>query len=329
MLTCETVRKLESLQNMDVLLVHFSDGTDAHWCYDYGRAMEYVGQEVIVDFRSDMYKGQIVTMINTFVMPSKVNTIDKHENVRLFCDQEDNQANLSFNEIADGETKVGCLFYCVAQEKKTSSSASWTEYIIRDKLLRTMKLRVFDDVNPDAVLAGGYCMAALTRSKYGLQAKEIFPANGQCVRNKEIDIAIDFVRNYFLTDEPAQTFMTATGFIAKMEEVIDYEKGYGLVRLAMELSMCEQLNNITNNLDVKLIEHAILLSYAHNCVEMTFSPEVRNIIVGIRYKWPNNQKLMAVLDPGEIEKRPDEYGILKSIQSTVNTILETKKSYRC
>lgn len=328
MVICESVEKLESLQNMDVLLVRFSDGTTAHWCYDYGRALEYVGQEVIVDYRNDVYKGNVVTMINTFTMPSKVNTVEKHENVRLFSDVEDNQANLSFNDLMEGETKNGCIFYCISQELKTSDKAVWNEYLIRDKSFRVAKLRIFDGDNPNSQCAGSYCMAALTKNKYGLQSKLIVPANGECRRNPEIDISIDFVRNYFATDEHAMSFISQTGFIDKMEQVIDYEKGYALVRLAMELSMCEQLYNITNNVDVTMIGHALLLSYAHNCVELSFSPEVRNIIVAIKYKWPNTQKLMSILDPGEMEKRPDEYIIYKSIRNTINTILETRKSYK-
>lgn len=328
MLKCVSVTLLKKLEGMDVLQVNLSDGTSPLWFYDYAKALEFVDKEVIVNTRSDMYEGNIVTVINTFVMPSVVNTVEKHENIRLFCEQDDNLSNLSFNEIGDGETKNNCLFYCVAQDRKTSDKSTWSEYIIRDKSLRTMKLRIFNDENPNAELAGKYCMAALTKTKFGLQTSTIVPTSGECPRNKEIDIAKEFVQTYFMQDEHAKAFMDGTGYIGKLENVIDYEQGYKLVRLAMELSMCEQLYNVTNNVDIKLIEHALLTSHAYCCTEMSFSPEVRNIILTMRCKWPNVPKLVAMHDPGAVDSRPEEYDIFLSIKSVVDRILENKKSYK-
>ena len=328
MLICNSIDFIEKLANLDVLKVNLSDGTSPYWFYDYNRSLEFVGKEVIVSTRNDMYHGNMVDVINTFVMPSKVNTIERHENIKLFCDGEDNFSNLSFNEIQEGETKPSCLFYCVAQAPKSSAQSTWVEYIVRDRTLRTMKLRVFDSDNPNAELAGHYCMASLTRSKYGLQTRMIAPANGECPRNPEIDIAKEFVTHYFEADAVAMTFMRDLNFIAKMESVVDYEAGYGLVRLAMELSMCEQLYNVTNSIDVKLVEHALLASYANNCSDLPFSDELRNVVLAMRAKWPNSAKLVAMIDPGTVEARPGEYEIYLGIRNMVNAILEEKKSYK-
>lgn len=328
MLICNAIDLVEKLNDMDVMKVTLSDGTTPYWFYNYGRSLEYVGKEVIVSTRNDMYHGNLVQVINTFVMPSKVNVVEAHENIKLFCDGEDNFANLSFNEIQDGETKPTCIFYCVAQAPKSSAQSTWVEYIVRDKTLRTMKLRVFDSENPNAELAGNYCMAALTRTKYGLQTKLILPANGECPRNPEIDIAKNFVMDYFGSDAVAMSFMQDTDLISKMDTVVDYEAGYGIVRMAMELSMCEQLYNVTNSIDIKLIEHAILASYAHNCTELPFSPELRNVVLAMRCKWPNSSKLVAMIDPGSVEVRPNEYSIFTGIRNMVHAILEEKKSYK-
>lgn len=328
MLKCLSITLVEKLDTMDVLKVQLSDGTEPYWFYSEAKAMEFVGHEVIVSVRDDMYRGNIISVINTFVMPSKVNTIEKHDTMKLFCDQEDNYSNLSFNEIQDGETKNNCIFYCVSQELKTSEKAVWSEYIIRDKSMRTMTLRVFDGDNPNANLAGGYCMAALTKNKYGLQASMITPASGECPRNPEIDIAKEFVLNYFATDTYANSFMNATDYINKLENAIDYEKGYRIVRLAMELSLCEQLSNITNSVDVTLISYALLTSHAFCCTEIGVSNEVRNIILTMRCKWPQTQKLMSMHDTGEVINRPDEYDVFRSIKSMVDKILENKKSYK-
>lgn len=325
---CVSVTKIEQLNDMDVLLVGFDDGTTAYWFYNEALAMDFLNKEVVVSFRNDMYKGNIVSVINTFVQPSKVNVVDRRENVRLFVEQEDNQSNLSFNDMVDGETKTGCLYYCVASQLKTSDKSVWLEMRIRDKSMRIATLRVFNPTTDAQNLAGKYCQSSLTRSVYGFQTKEVFEATGECPRNPEIDIAKDFVTSYFADDVSANAFMTAVDFMNKMEQVIDYEPGYGLVRMAMELSMCEQLYNVTNSLDVKLMEYAILTSRAHYCTNMQFSDEVCNVILTIRCKWPNAVKLVAMLDPGTIETRPDEYAVLCRIRDTVSTILEKKKEYK-
>lgn len=325
---CNSITKVETLNDMDVLLVTFDDGSSAYWFYNEALAMEFLNKEVIVSFRNDMYKGSKVSVINTFVQPSKVNVVEKRSNIRLFVDQEDNLSNLSFNDLANGETKVGCLFYCVACQKKTSEKSVWVEMKIRDKSLRVATLRVFNPENIPESLAGKYCQASLTKSEYGFQTKAVFEATGECPRNAEIEIAREYIKSYFADDVQANAFMTSTEFMDKMESVIDYEPGYGLVRMAMELSMCEQLYNITNTLDVKLMEHTVLTSRAHYCTHMQFSDEVTNVILTIRCKWPNATKLVAMLDPGNVENRPDEYSVLCRIQETVNTILEKKKEYK-
>lgn len=325
---CNAITKVEALNGMDVLLVAFDDGTSAYWFYNEALALEFLNKEVIVTFRNDMYKGNVVSVINTFVQPSKVNTVDKRNNIKLFVDQTDNLSNLSFNDIAVGETKVGCLFYCVACQVKSSDKSVWVEMRIRDKSLRVATLRIFNPEQMPGNLAGKYCQASLTKSEYGFQTKSVYEATGECPRNAEIDIARDYVKSYFATDVQANAFMDAVNFMDKMEDVIDYEPGYGLVRMAMELSMCEQLYNVTNSLDVKLMEHAILTSRAHYCTNMQFSEEVRNVILTIRCKWPNVTKLVAMLDPGSVESRPDEFAVLCRIRETVATILEKKKEYK-
>lgn len=325
---CISITKVETLNDMDVLSVGFDDGTTAYWFYNEALAMDFLNKEVIVSFRNDMYKGNIVPVINTFVQPSRVNVVERHDNVRLFVDQEDNLSNLSFNDMVEGETKSGCLYYCVSCQLKTSDKSVWLEMLIRDRSMRIATLRVFSPENNAQNLAGKYCQSSLTKSVYGFQTKEVFEATGECPRNPEIDIAKDFIMSYFTSDVPANTFMTAVDFMSKMEQVIDYEPGYGLVRMAMELSMCEQLYNVTNSLDVKLMEYAILTSRAHYCTNMQFSDETCNVILTIRCKWPNAVKLVAMLDPGNVEARPDEYAVLCSIRETVNTILEKKKEYK-
>lgn len=325
---CTSITKLEALEGMDVLLVRFDDGTEAHWFYNEALALEYVNQSVIVSFRNDMYKGNVVRTINTFTMPSKVNVVERRDNIKLFSDQEDNLSNLSFNDLKNGETKTGCLFYCISYQSKTSEKAVWVEMKIRDRSLRVATLRVFDSDGATTDLTGSYCMAALTKSEYGFQTKKVVAANGTCPRNVEIDIAKSYLETYFTGDTPAIAFIEAMDLFHKMEDVVDYERGYGLVRMAMELSMCEQMYNITNSLDIKLMEYAILASRAHYCTNMQFSDDVANIIMTIRCKWPDVTRLVAMLDPGEVERRPDEYAVLCRVRDTVSTILEKKKEYK-
>lgn len=328
MATCTSITKINSLADgTDVLDVVIDNDVHAYWFYEYAKALEFVNQEVIVEYRKDVYNGQLCTFIATFTIPTKVNTLTKKDNIRLYCDQIDNNSNLVFDEVQIGETKMGCIVYCISQEYKSSPNAVWMELLIRDKKMKVAKLRLFDYADKSVVLAGQYVMTSLARNKYGFQSDLIKPVTGEVAPNPEIDIAIQFIKNYFADDPVSMDYLSKTNVIGYLKEHTDYEKGYGLMRLAMELSMVDNLNNISKDLDHVAIGRALLAARGYMTKESALSDSFVNISIAMHFNWDDRTTVLQLLDV-ESDKSPREYEVMKSIVSTVNTIIEVRKGVK-
>lgn len=322
---CTSIEKVEQhVSGGDLLKVTIDDLVTAYWFYDYGKALEFVGQEVIVDYRQDIYNGNMTSFIKTFVRPDVVTTLDKKENFKLYCEQEDNNSNLSFSEIENGESRKGCIVFCISCEFKSSANAVWQELLIRDKTMHVAKLRCFDYDNKNADFKGRYVMADLARNKFGFNADIITPVAGECPENPEIVLASQFILNYFASDAIAMEFITKTFFIDFMKEQVDYELGYGLMRLAMELSMCDTLNNIAKDLDVVSIGQILLMNYAYTTRSSVLSPSINNIFIAQQYNWPNKKLVLTALDMGQ-EVKSSEACAVDSIKKMVDDILRVRK----
>ncbi|MCM1219025.1 MAG: hypothetical protein NC548_31470 [Lachnospiraceae bacterium] len=325
MSVCTSIVKLSDSTNGDLLEVTIDNSITALWFYDYADSMQFLNQEVIVEYRKDVYDGQLRQFIKTFTVPTVVNTLEKQDGFKLYLDQQDNECNLAFSEIQSGETRPGCIVFCVAQEYKSSAHAVWMELLIRDKTMHVAKLRIFDYESDKIELAGHYIIGELSRNKYGFQTDRVVVAPGEIRRNPEIDIALQFIKNYFSTDVPIMTFLNQTNLLEAMLKHVDYEEGYVLVRLAMELAMCEALNNITKDVDVQAIGQILLLSYAHLArPSSVLSPVVNNVFLAQQVMLSNRRLVVTCLDECLAEHEP-EYAVVKNIQSSVAKILEIRK----
>lgn len=321
---CTDITLVEKLQAGDMLLVTIDNHTTAYWLYDYAESLKYVGKEVIVEYRQDIYNGALTQFIATFTIPTVVQTLDKSTGIKLYCDQIDNQSNLSFSEIAIGESRPGCIVYCTACEFKSSANAVWQELTIRDKTMHTAKLRLFDYENKAANFAGSYVMTELSRNKFGFQSEIIHPVPGDVAPNPEIAIAKQFITNYFVNDANANAYIAMYNLLEFIERSIDYEMGYGLMRLAMELSIVESMDNVSKDVDFKSISQALLAQRGYLAHESVLSKTVNNIILAMRINWDDKALVLKLLDDS-CENKPSEFYVMKSIQETVNTLLEVRK----
>lgn len=327
MSVCTNIVLTQDQTNGDLLEVVIDNSVYALWYYPYADALEFVGKEVIVDYRKDIYNGKLTQFIKTFTVPTIVHTLDKKENIKLYVEQEDNNSNLSFNEIAIGENRQGCIYYCCKQEFKSSPSAVWMELLIRDKLMRVAKLRIFDPQHKDAELAGHYLCSTLSRSKFGFQTEETVISHKADLVNPEIEIAQQFITNFFSADTAAMQYITKLNMFEHMKKFVDYEPGYALVRMAMELAMCESLTNITNDTDVTVVSHVILASFGYTCRDASIlSPCVNNVFLAQQFHFPDKQKVICCLDEC-LEEHPEEYPIVTHIKSCVDTILRLRKGF--
>lgn len=326
MAICTSIELVErgAQEQSDLLRVTIDNTTTAYWFYEYANAMQYLNQDVIVEYRKDILKGELTQFIKTFTIPTVVHTLDKKENIKLYIDQVDNNSNISFNDIADGETAQGAIVYCTSSKFNSSNRAVWQELIIRDKSMHTATLRIFDYENKEAKLEGQYVMAALKRSKYGFQSEYVTPVNGEVASNPEIDLAIQFIKNYFADDSLALQYLANTHLIEHLQETIDYEKGYGLMRLAMELAMVDSMKNITNDVDLAAIGRALMCSYGHYTRQSILSESVNNVTLVLSYKFDNLPTIAKLLDEA-LEEKPVEFTVYRHVKDTVAAILEVRK----
>ena len=312
----------------DLLQVTINNDVKAYWFYSQSEAMQFVGQEVIVEYRKDILNGNPETFIKTFTIPTKVVTLDKEDNIKLYLDQTDNQSNVSFSEIADGETRPGCVVFCTSQKFASSPSATWQELKIRDKSMHVATLRLFNYTNHKAQFAGKYVKAELSRNQYGFKTDIIYPLPGEeAAPNPELAIAESFINNYFKDDEAAVGVMQTTNLIQFMKEDVDYEQGYGLVRLAMELSIVDSMKNVTKDIDLTAIGEALLCKRLYLTRTSALSPMVNNIFIAQQIRWRNRSLVCRLLDD-MLEEKPDEYSVMQDIQRMVSTILEVRKGAR-
>lgn len=324
---CTAIELVEGARDgvhADLLKVTFDSLESAYWYFDYSQSLQYVNQDVIVEFRSDIYNGNLEKFIKTFVLPTVVQTLEKKDNFKLYIETEDNNSNLSFKEINIGETRSGAIVFCVASEFKSSANAVWQELIIRDKMMHTAKLRIFDYDNSSAEFAGKYVLTDLSRNKYGFQSDNVAPVNGEMAVNPEISVAEQYVRNYFQDDAVACDYMSKMNLLEKLYEVVDFELGYAIVRMASELAMLDSLYNITKDLNLKAMSEAILCSYGHYARKSKLSDSVNNITLMLSFPFEDRALVAQLLDKA-LEEKPQEYAVLQNIKETVNTLLEIRK----
>lgn len=321
---CTEVTLIETIPAGDILKVVIDETTEALWLYKYADALQFVDKEVIVEYRQDIYKGELRQFIATFILPTVVNTVDKTDAIKLYCEQIDNYSNVSFSEVGIGETKQGCIVFCTHSEFKSSANAVWQEFIIRDRTMHTAKLRLFNYENTKADFSGQYIMTELSRNKYGFKSELVAPVQGECPINPEITIAKEYITTFFMNDRDAQAYIAKYNLLGYLEEALDYEKGYGMMRLAMELSLIDSMGNITKDVDLSSIAEALLASRGYLAHESVLSPTVNNVVLAMSISWKNKPLVLRLLDC-EGPDSPPEYHVMRSIQDTVSTILKVRK----
>lgn len=330
MSVCTGIMKIDTITTGDcfneVLEVTIDNTITALWIYKYSDALQYVNKEVIVEYRDDIYKGVLRKFINTLTVLTVVSTLDKKENIRLYSNQIDEHSNITFCDLNDGDSKVHAIMYCVEQTYESSARASWCSLTVRDKMMRIATLRLFD-YDKEVDFTGKYISADIRKSKYGLQCEMVYEVSSEFTENIEVTIGRQFIMNHFSDDETALKFINSTGILEGLATQVDYERGYGIVRLAMELAMTEQFYNVTNDIKIKAIEHALLASYSYVTNTTPLSAAIRSVVVASRYSWPDVLTVLKLLDPA-CEDRPVEYEVYMNIKKTIASIIDIRKGIK-
>lgn len=325
---CTDVVLLEHLNSEDdILQVTINDAMEYLMIAKYADTLQYIGCDVIITCRQDMYKGQLNTFINTLTIPTRIATLDREEGFKLFTHQTDNFADICFADMQEGETKLNAIMYCVDHTYESSNKAVWASLTVRDKAFKVTKLRLFDYDYNKYNFSGRYIRADVRKSKYGLQTNIVTPLELNVTINPEIEIARKFILSTFADDKEILNIISKLNLLDHMAEVIDHETGYSLVRTAMELSIANELFNITDDVDVNCIKRVLLLKnlYTINPTS-SYSIQFRNMATLSGLDITDRMKLMLCIDTLS-ETDLKERLIIEDIETTVDHIIKIRKGF--
>lgn len=128
MSVCTSVVKLENIsEDIDMMLVTIDSDTKAYMIGNYADTLQFIGDEVIVSYRKDIYQGKIETFINTLTIPVKVNVLDRDTNFKLYSDVSDNNSTVCFADIQEGSIVYSAVVYCVDSMYESSPNSVWDD----------------------------------------------------------------------------------------------------------------------------------------------------------------------------------------------------------
>lgn len=330
---CLEIEKIDEINGTDLLKVKIQndagDTTTAYWFYDLSNALAYLDQPVIVDYRQEIIKGNLEYTINTFTVPTQINTLTQAENIRLYADAVDNFATVSFNDLSVDEEIPNACVYCIKQEIRSSEKALWIDYTIRDKNFHIGHLRLFDYDTSKFDYTGSYIMVTpFTKSKYGFSCSAVTKATGEVPANPEITIAKQYIQNFFSDNEKALSALTHFNLFSHFEHQIDYEPAYGIVRLATELALTQQLTNITDSLNTIALQEAMVASHLYVAQPNTIlSKDVCNILLASKHDWTDKSLVIRIIDVSD--DAPAERKVFTMIKDLADTIIRNRKEVTC
>lgn len=324
------VRMKEVSEDTDILRVEIDNDVKAYMIFNYAESLVFLNKEVIVSYRKDIYEGKIELFINTLTIPVKVTTLDREAGIKLFTDQSDNNSNVSFMDLAPGSTMLGAVMYCISSSYESSDRAVWMELKVRDRAGRVAKLRLFDPEFGVAKFDGMYIKANIKRNDYGLNTKEISLMDLEFPPNPEIQIARTYIENYFIGDADMLAVLQRTKLLDFMQDYVELELGYALLRAAIQLDILSELRNVFNEVNFKAISYAIMMQYGYitKASLAQYSASLRAITFTLQQNLPSDVAalVLMILDEGEPDGKPvPEKAIFNRVLSLANEIIKVKK----
>lgn len=331
MSVCTSIVKMKEVsEDTDILRVEIDNDVKAYMIFNYAESLVFLNKEVIVSYRKDIYEGKIELFINTLTIPVKVTTLDREAGIKLFTDQSDNNSNVSFIDLTPGSTMLGAVMYCISSSYESSDRAVWMELKVRDRAGRVAKLRLFDPEFGVAKFDGMYIKANIKRNDYGLNTKEISLMDLEFPPNPEIQIARTYIENYFIGDADMLAVLQRTKLLDFMQDYVELELGYALLRAAIQLDILSELRNVFNEVNFKAISYAIMMQYGYitKASLAQYSASLRAITFTLQQNLPSDVAalVLMILDEGEPDGKPvPEKAIFNRVLSLANEIIKVKK----
>lgn len=309
-----------------VLQVKFDDGSEAIMFHDFSQIAPFLDKEVIVDFRNEFYKGHIVSVVNTLTEVAHVHVFDKEKDFKLFTDETDNYSNVVFKDIQDGTTIQNATMLCVSQSYESSARASWHELVIRDKMYKLSKLRLFDYDNSQADFTGRYIKCALRKNKYGYTTQDIYFDETIPAAIPDTALAVGYIQNVLQDREDIKRMFDDRGFYKCIIEYIDKFAGAEAITLAYELKLLTAYQDMLPDILFDALMLAVIIPHLHVTVPVNiYSSELRGIIIVTNYELKYRKEATLICD--ENSNCPElvrEKALYKSIRETAAKLLEVR-----
>lgn len=314
--------------------IGFEDQSDTAFMFGvYTEVVGLLNQEVVASFRNEMIKGELRQCINNLSVLTKVIALDRKERVKLFvADMPDTHSNILFSDIDLGETRLNCIVYCTSVVVDSSPKAVWISLQIMDKKRNVSEVKLFDPERKTADFAGRYLKMDLRKNKYGFNATDIFLIDSlTSSANPEIDLAKNFIIQAIQSDSKLVEVVQKSNILQAMMDYLDEEepeRGYIIVRVAMEMAQALEMLNMSPIVDVELLLRAIVLNRGYVLTRKensTRSKQMHNLINATTYasSMVNNKMLCLLETDPEVDLL--EVSVYRQIRETVNILIKARR----
>lgn len=306
---------------------------------DRTELVEYLNQYVEYVWSFDMIDGLQEKVIRDITLRKTVQTVQSTENIKLIPEgNKRTVCNFAIKDITAGDTHYGKVALLTGYDFRSSDKSKWVDLTLIDMESRefTMKLftkKIEDDVDPYEALPeylGKYVEFDLNLTRYGYQTSGITPRLEPVELSPEVTVAKEVLRNVIDADEALTAYENAYHILDKLENVIDGEPGYALVRMASEIYMINAIDNISNNLDIQAMKRAVITSRFHLLPHKTkWSRSNLNINAAMRIgPIKSDIEVMLILDAASEEAPSDTKLMYIKIRGIVNDIIDIRRGFR-
>lgn len=321
------VTLMEHLQEgLDMCRLEFDNGADsAYIVWNYTNLLEYIGGQAVVTFRQDVYKGTVAKFVNTLAKVGVIKTLEREDNIKLYSPVADNHSTICFRDIKEGQTVQGVKVYVVRVDQDSSSRATWANFLVMDRERKIAVLRLFNPSTDDFFYRGRYILCDIRRNKYGLSTDNITTIDSSFALSPEVTIAEKYVMDAFAGDSETLGVLQQSNFISFCKVHIAEEPGYDLVRLAMELDICNEMANLVQDTNFDLVRKALL--YGHFTVlnnESVYHPDIVGFASISKFRFHDRKQVLDLLY-AETEDIKNERAAYKAIKTIADSAVKIKK----
>lgn len=247
------------LANSDYMLMYGS----------YADTIQYIGKSVVVKATKNIYKGNYENFIDTLSVITKVATIDRSKDFKLYISNlPDIGCSIDFSELEVGSCKKGAILYVQNAIYNSSFKSDWFEYLVLDKRRKSLVMRLFEPEGKlDKSVIGHFVNCDIRFTRYGLVTDKVIKLDKASVEpNQELELSKCYILKTINDDTELLQFVESTNLLNAMvlntyEDI--YEGGFCITELAQELDIANEFKNITEKIDIRAIKRALVIFNAY------------------------------------------------------------------